>query len=238
MLYHQFSTPHQTIDGGSLVMFGLTLPAFLLLLRIVLWWAFSFRILPSPLWSAFTYKFWLFMTYESMLALIYSSTYQTIVMEYIKSSVGAPRPIYHALNIWASVGFNRQGWLTESHRSFPSGHSSTISSGMGIVILLMLHDAYQIQSYSPAAAKILAHISVLPFSLIIHVGISRIRDYWHFPIDVAVGWAMGALSAAFTFMFLTGESGRIFKYLINEHSDKSPDIQHVSDIEREREMYR
>ena len=126
------------------------------------------------------------MVYESLLTLIFASTYQTVVLEFIKASVGAPRPIYHALNIYAGVvGLGREHWLHEAHRSFPSGHSATVSSGMGVLILLLVRDAVYLYDYNASLAKLVAHTSLVPFGIIVYVGISRIRDYWHFPIDVA-----------------------------------------------------
>jgi membrane-associated phospholipid phosphatase len=186
---------------------------------VVVWWGFSSRVASSSAIPYLNYKFWFFMYFESIVFLIFSSTYQTVVMEYIKVSVGAPRPIYHALNIWAAVTRDRLGWRLEAHRSFPSGHSATTSSGMGAVILLLLSDAYLLRDHYPTAAKVVAHLSVIPFAITLYVGITRIRDYWHFPIDVAVGWVIGALMSVFSFLFLSGEAAKTFLYLYD--SDKN-----------------
>jgi hypothetical protein len=87
-LYNPLSGPYQTITGAQLIYFGQIIPALLLLLRSLVWWVASYRISPSTSRPLLTFKFWAFLLSESLLSLAYSSTYQTIFMEFIKASVG------------------------------------------------------------------------------------------------------------------------------------------------------
>ena len=211
------------LDNGSLIFFGETLPALMLAIRVLLWWLCASKIAMPSLLPLLTLRFWLLMFTDSLIALAFSSTYQTIAMEFMKQAVGAPRPIYHALNIWASVGLEREGWFQESHRSFPSGHSATVSAGMGVVIFFLLKDAWLLSRhhtfhYHALSSKILAHAALIPAACIIFVGVSRIRDYWHFAVDVGVGWAVGLLSAAFGFLFFAGHSSSLYLFLTADNS--------------------
>ena len=183
-LWDPSSVPYQTVDGDDLVFYGLTVPALLLTARVFFWWLGSFRLSSAEMLPMLTWRFWLFLWWESILTLVFASTYQTVLMEFIKSSVGAPRPIFHALNIWASVGLGRAPWRHEAHRSFPSGHSATAASGLGIVMILLMRDAHFLLDSHPLIGKAVAHVAVLPFAVTVYVGITRIRDYWHFPVDV------------------------------------------------------
>ena len=183
-LWDPSSAPYQTIDGDDLVYYGLVLPAVMLAARVFCWWVASFRLSSSAMLPMLNARFWLFLLWESLLSLVFASTYQTLLMEFVKASVGAPRPIFHALNIWASVGMDRAHWKHEAHRSFPSGHSATAASGLGIVMVLLLRDALFLLDAHQLAAKAIAHLAVIPFAVTVYVGISRIRDYWHFPVDV------------------------------------------------------
>ena len=183
-LFDPSSEPFQSIDGDDLIYFGLILPVLLLAIRTFSWWMASRSLASSSVSLMLTWRVWLFFLSEAVLTLIFASTYQTILMEVIKASVGAPRPIFHALNIWASAVPGREPWRQEAHRSFPSGHSATASSGLGVILILLLRDAHLLLDHHPTAAKVVAHLSLFPLGVIVYVGVSRIRDYWHFPVDV------------------------------------------------------
>lgn len=215
-----------------MVFLGLTAPAFLLASRVLVWWFFSFKVAPAAAWPLLNVKFWAVLLYESLLTLVFASTYQTVVLEFIKASVGGPRPIYHALNLWASVDVTSRGhFLSEAHRSFPSGHSATTSAGMGVVLLLLLRDA-QLLRDTPWVSKLLAHASLAPFAVVVYVGVTRVRDYWHFAVDVAVGWAIGALSAVFCVAFLSGDSSRIYLLLLGDGAAFKNDLDsHILEFE-------
>jgi len=126
----------------------------------------------------------------------------------IKYFVGYPRPNYYALK--AFYDYNHFSDDNAS-LSFPSGHSSLSMCSMFFITLLMLQDASKISATffsntdrtgSFLARSVLQLLALLATCLSLWVGATRIRDFFHFPIDVTCGWIIGASSAYFGFAFV------------------------------------
>eukprot|EP00904_Undaria_pinnatifida_P004727 jgi/Undpi1/14255/HiC_scaffold_9.g03904.m1 len=123
----------------------------------------------------------------------------------IKKGVGRPRPNYFALRAVVDYSGGKLTSIKEtSIKSFPSGHSAMSMAGTFYVTLV----CWGYLSRSAAARKgwlrsILAWLSFCPPLIAFWVGVTRVRDYWHFQDDVVTGWAIGALSAAIAVRWVT-----------------------------------
>jgi len=90
--------------------------------------------------------------------------------------------------------------------SFPSGHASLSFAGLGFLTLASLWAlcAPRCAVFSPLAA-----LACTPLVLAAYVCVSRVRDAKHFPVDIAVGAAIGAVGAALAWaQFLSGGEAR------------------------------
>ena len=119
----------------------------------------------------------------------------------LKLGVGRPRPNFVA-RCWpggATPVFDDGGvpvcapgavgpW--EGRKSFPSGHSSWCSSGLGFISFWA---AGKLRVWTRDAAGHPARLILasLPLSLAVFVGVTRLQDNWHHVEDVAVGLALG-----------------------------------------------
>ncbi|CAM9793575.1 unnamed protein product [Ascophyllum nodosum] len=122
---------------------------------------------------------------DAFLGLLLSLVLCVLVTGAIKVLVGRPRPNYFALQALIRYGGTDVYSSLEgmSARSFPSGHSSESMAGTLYVTLICWADL----SRYPGAHKgwrrsLLAYLSVLPALIAVWVGITRVRDYWHFQV--------------------------------------------------------
>ena len=95
----------------------------------------------------------------------------------IKWVTQRPRPL------WEDERVQTRGWSSEY--SFPSSHSQL---AMALATFFVLGSAHE-QAVTSTSAMI-------AFPLALCVGLSRIHAGLHYPSDVAVGWFLGALTAA------------------------------------------
>jgi diacylglycerol diphosphate phosphatase / phosphatidate phosphatase len=119
--------------------------------------------------------------HNSWIGLISSWFLTSIVVKSLKLTLGQPKPT-----------FNTDG----ARESFPSGHSATAS--MGFVFLAMYIAGKFFVYYNKRGARrptswITMGVICLFLSVPIIVGVTRIRDFSHFPIDVYVGIIIGAI---------------------------------------------
>jgi membrane-associated phospholipid phosphatase len=90
------------------------------------------------------------------------------------------------------------GKVREGRKSFPSGHTSLATAGLGYLSFFLLANVRsRADTGSGAVWRTLAALS--PLFLATWIGISRVRDYWHHWSDVATG---GLLGAAIAFLCL------------------------------------
>eukprot|EP00752_Nemacystus_decipiens_P006027 g5443.t1 len=142
---------------------------------------------------------------DVVLGMLFCLGVSVTVTDGIKLVVGRPRPNYAALR--ALVEFGGKGMSSfkgMSIRSFPSGHSSMSMAGTLFVTLVCWGDLSRYASdHKSWRRSLLAYISIFPALISIWVGVSRIRDYWHFQDDVVAGWIIGAASASLAVRWVT-----------------------------------
>jgi membrane-associated phospholipid phosphatase len=146
--------------------------------------------------------FWVHSSWTAIIGLLLCLGYQAILVDYLKEKVSAPRPIYYSLQIFSSIHASaRSDYEATSHRSWPSGHSSTAAACLGYTMLVLLCDSYELMQtgYRHGLSKALVYISLGLLLLVLYIGATRIVDYWHFAHDVISGWVIGFIIAAIMF---------------------------------------
>ncbi|CAN0084683.1 unnamed protein product, partial [Hapterophycus canaliculatus] len=97
-----------------------------------------------------------------------------------------------------------------SKTSWPSGHAATSMAGLLFLAYVLWRDLSALVMWRRRAHTRLSLVlavlgglllAALPMSALL-VGVSRIREYWHRPDDVVVGFVMGIASAHWAFRFL------------------------------------
>ena len=81
--------------------------------------------------------------------------------------------------------------MKEGRKSFPSGHTSLATAGLGYLAFFLLANVRP--TANGGAWRTVVALS--PFFLAAWIGISRVRDYWHHWSDVATGAVLGATIA-------------------------------------------
>jgi len=83
---------------------------------------------------------------------------------------------------------------TEGMKSFPSGHTSWSSAGLGFSSLFLIGKlrCFADGGFGSSLAFI---VSILPLSGAVWIGASRLQDYWHHVEDVAFGGLLGFIMA-------------------------------------------
>ena len=132
---------------------------------------------------------------------------------FVKSFVGRLRPSFLAMNRVTSTSSSPEGFsedhvlpepktgidkvfAMESRKSFFSGHSAMgMYSGMFIAIY-----SYDVLPRSPLVFL----LQVVSLLLGMYPGLTQWRNYWHHWDDVAVGYALGAVSAFMTYFYVFG----------------------------------
>eukprot|EP00640_Fibrocapsa_japonica_P002148 CAMPEP_0113937578 /NCGR_PEP_ID=MMETSP1339-20121228/4175_1 /TAXON_ID=94617 /ORGANISM="Fibrocapsa japonica" /LENGTH=341 /DNA_ID=CAMNT_0000940407 /DNA_START=196 /DNA_END=1221 /DNA_ORIENTATION=+ /assembly_acc=CAM_ASM_000762 len=129
----------------------------------------------------------------------------SLATNFVKNLAGCQRPSYYAMMAFYSLhGISD---TDNASSSFPSGHSSESMVGLFFVTLVLLHD---IQRFCPAWARPPACLIALgPTAVSVWVGVTRIEDYMHFPVDVTAGLLIGAFSAYFGFTYASNMSCRV-----------------------------
>lgn len=80
----------------------------------------------------------------------------------------------------------------EGMKSFPSGHTSWSTSGLGFTSFWLLG---QLRCFDGQAQPLRFILSLSPLLFAVWIGMSRTQDYWHAPDDVAAGFLLGLLMA-------------------------------------------
>ena len=81
--------------------------------------------------------------------------------------------------------------IKEGRKSFPSGHTSLATAGLGYLAFFLLANVRPTGNGGVWRTV----VALSPFLLAAWIGISRVRDYWHHPSDVATGGVLGAVIA-------------------------------------------
>ena len=109
--------------------------------------------------------------------------------EVFKLFAGRPRP-----NYWALVD---EGHEIDAYKSFPSGHSSVVFSGMMFLSLLI---SGELKVFAGNGSLLRLCIALLPLVYACIIGITRTRDYWHNFDDVLGGTLLGCVVALVTYL--------------------------------------
>eukprot|EP00884_Botryococcus_braunii_P005502 jgi/Botrbrau1/14953/Bobra.0018s0056.1 len=129
-----------------------------------------------------------------------------VVTNLVKLGVGRPRPNFMK-RCWPDGGppaFDEHGMAKcagnavgpwEGRKSFPSGHTSWSTSGLGYLSLWI---AGKLKCWDGEGHPWRLHLSALPLCGAIWIGITRLQDYWHHWEDVVVGFFLG-LGLAYAF---------------------------------------
>ncbi|KAK9837235.1 hypothetical protein WJX81_000517 [Elliptochloris bilobata] len=123
----------------------------------------------------------------------------------VKLSVARPRPNF-AARCWpdgmpqydaAGVPLCAPGAVnpSEGRKSFPSGHTSWSTSGLGFLSLWALG---KLRAFDGSGHTWRLLGGLLPLAVAVWIGITRLQDYWHHWEDVLAGFCLG-LSAAYAF---------------------------------------
>ncbi|CAM9534118.1 unnamed protein product [Ectocarpus sp. 6 AP-2014] len=184
-------SPHETVDEFQLWFVYFVIPAAFVAVRQVLTKLGLYRGAASLA--------------DVILGLVFCLGLSVTLTDAIKFMVGRPRPNYAALRALVEYGgSNMMSLKAKSIRSFPSGHSSMSMAGMFYVTLVCWGDLSRFAAENKSWRRsLLAYLSICPILISIYVGVSRIRDFWHFQDDVVAGWALGAASAALAVRWVT-----------------------------------
>lgn len=201
--------PYQQVNQISLMCLSIVLPCLILLIRTLCWRHVNRRILNS---SKICNLYWFRSFWDAVVGMLSSAVLQGLFCSYMKLLVGAPRPIYFALKLWAMrYPDDRENYRYSASQSFPSGHASLSMATLSFTALLLLNDAYSMLKDGGIAGKFIMYLAVCIFSVSVWIGCTRITDYWHFPIDVCAGWCLGAVFAYLSYVFLSGTAVDILR---------------------------
>jgi diacylglycerol diphosphate phosphatase / phosphatidate phosphatase len=141
-----------------------------------------------------------------------------VVTNTIKINVGRPRPNFLALcfgkNDNGERRFDPQGvplcndnavGPDEGFKSFPSGHTSWSTSGLGYMAFWIMGKLPQNGVPHPLQTA----GSMLPLLASALIGASRLQDSWHHPEDVIAGYMLGLLMAWVFYRRLYGMQGML-----------------------------
>jgi len=195
-----------TIEGVAL---AISVCFVYLLCRVLMW-----RYVTKYSNGRISEQYWMLVFWDSVIGAAAAFLYSAICTRFLKYTIGAPRPIYYALRIYASVHASSRGdFKANSHLSFPSGHSSSTMAPMGYVSFLWLLDMKWLSSTTLSTGKnghmyrctafYLTQVAIVPILLSIWVASTRISDYWHFPEDVIAGIGIGVACAFFSLGYMS-----------------------------------
>ncbi|PSC72042.1 lipid phosphate phosphatase chloroplastic [Micractinium conductrix] len=127
-----------------------------------------------------------------------------LLTNWIKCHVGRPRP--HFVNrcwpngarpVFAPDGtpLCADGAINpeEGIKSFPSGHTSWSTSGLGFLTFWLLGHLHVFSHGAAMPSRFV--VALCPLLGAVWIGMSRIQDYWHHVEDVCAGFSLGLLMA-------------------------------------------
>ncbi|CAK0784440.1 hypothetical protein CVIRNUC_007644 [Coccomyxa viridis] len=132
--------------------------------------------------------------------------FTALVTNLIKLAVGRPRPNFVALcwpegdvtwdtNSGLAVCSKNAKNAAEGRKSFPSGHTSWSTSGLGYVTFWLLG---KLRLYDGSSHIWKWPVALAPVAGALWIGFTRIQDNWHHWEDVSVGFLLG-LGIAYAF---------------------------------------
>ncbi|EIW51708.1 acid phosphatase/Vanadium-dependent haloperoxidase [Trametes versicolor FP-101664 SS1] len=163
----------------------------------------------QPLINVLTIRSW-WDLHTSWLGLLLSLTITGSITQFVKITVGRPRPdlIARCIPIAGSVdpplGLSTVAICTQTDkhmlqdgwRSFPSGHSSLTFAGLGF---LSFYLAGKLHLFDMRGHTVKAWLALAPLAGAAMVAISRTMDYRHHWQDVLTGSLLGLVTAYFSY---------------------------------------
>eukprot|EP01083_Nonionella_stella_P077752 212449_1 len=222
-IYDQPDTT-ETVSNLNLVLASFLPWYILFLLDLIL-----FRVYDT----SFSFNQWLKQFYIMNKMAWFSGMITVIVTDIIKCSIGNPRPFFQTALDEFNDGLIDESDLDEARLSFVSGHAS-ISMNSLFLFTLMLHSAYkyaqsvyynQLSSvhmlrcdnphnyYFSWLWYVIREIPILSMILVftptmaaMYIGLTRIVDYKHFPVDVVSGMLIGGCCALIAYSLFWNET--------------------------------
>lgn len=126
------------------------------------------------------------------------------ITQVIKFYVGRLRPNFYALCGFDTTSLkctNPIEMEMEGRCSFPSGHSSFSTCGMGVLALFFLGRVGIMTAPGLAnkKTKLKAFLSLMPLVYSTYCASSRLYDNWHHPSDVVAGICLGLFCSTFVY---------------------------------------
>ncbi|KAI0362173.1 acid phosphatase/Vanadium-dependent haloperoxidase [Trametes cingulata] len=163
----------------------------------------------QPVINALTVRSW-WDLHSSWLGLLLSLSITGGITQFVKITVGRPRPdliarcIPRAGAVDPPLGLSTVEICTQTHRhtlqdgwrSFPSGHSSLSFAGLGF---LSFYLAGKLHLFDTRGHTVKAWLALTPLSGAALVAISRTMDYRHHWHDVLAGSLLGLVTAYFSY---------------------------------------
>lgn len=220
------SHPHATtqrVNENALLAYSLALPGIVIIVVTLL--------IADP-------KHKVYLLYVSLLGLILSWTFTSLLTDYLKNWIGRPRPDFIArckpkkgtpldtLVTAADVCMTKNlPRLMDGFRSTPSGHSSESFAGLGYLYLWL---SGQLLTENPKVGYWRSIVAYGPLIGAATIAISRTEDYRHHFVDVLLGSLIGLVIAYKTYFrnFPALSSEIPFKPLLDD-SDVSLEAFHA-----------
>ncbi len=143
-------------------------------------------------------------THSAVCVLFTTVGMSEFITQLIKFYVGRLRPNFYALcgfDTNSLVCTNSIDMQLEARCSFPSGHSSFATSGMGVLALFFLGRVGIMTAPGLAnrKTKLNAFLALIPLVLSTYFATSRLFDNWHHPSDVIAGIGLGLFCSTFVY---------------------------------------
>ncbi|CAH4029071.1 putative phosphatidate phosphatase [Pieris brassicae] len=154
---------------------------------------------------------WVWESYVAIGLFTFGAACQQLLVTMTKYVIGRLRPHFFDLCLPSITTTTRQGYVSEftcagaggaaklkdMRLSFPSAHAS-FSMYCAVFFILYIQVSARWRG-----SKLLRHVAQFVVLLAAwYVGLSRVVDNMHHPSDVAVGFAVGAIAALITFVYL------------------------------------
>lgn len=186
-----------TVNSRLLLQSSITFP---LLLLLIVTFIFSPRLKPKY-----------HDVHSSICTLLTTIGMSEFITCMIKFYVGRLRPNFYALcgfDVTTLTCTNPVEMAMEARLSFPSGHSSLSTSGMGVLTFFFLgrvgiavagSNVGAVGNHSNIVTKLKALMALTPLAYSTFCASSRLHDNWHHPSDVVGGICLGLFCSTFCY---------------------------------------
>ena len=188
-----------TIPSNFLIQTSITVPLLILFFIAII-------IAPKKQLKPYNYHD----AHSSVCVLLTTIAMTEFTTQMAKFYVGRLRPNFYALcgfDVTTLSCTNSIDMQMEARSSFPSGHSSLSTAGMGVLVYFLL-GRVAISAVTSTRAnssgdsismtnKLYAYLALLPFAYSTFCACSRLVDNWHHPSDIIGGIVLGLFCSTF-----------------------------------------